>query len=58
MGCGESIKEFLALGFRGFGFCDLKRPHKPRLQNRCGLGVFRVYWQQQKPNGTYLILRF
>ena len=39
-GCGESIKEFLALGFRGsvlgvFDFCDLKRPHKPRLQNRC-----------------------
>ena len=38
-GCGESIKEFLTLGFGGsvlgvFGFCDLKRPHKPRLQNR------------------------
>ena len=42
-GCGESIKEFLALGFRGFGFrdfgfCDLKRPHKLRLQNRWQLG--------------------
>ena len=47
-GCGESIKDFLALGFRGsvlggFGFYDLKRPHKPRLQNRCGLGIYLVF---------------
>ena len=25
---------FLGFGFRGFGFSDLKRPHKMRLQNR------------------------
>ena len=41
-------EEVLALGLRGFGFrgfsfCDLKRPYKPRLQNRWGLGVFRVH---------------
>ena len=38
-GCGESIKDFIALGFRGsvlgwFGFCDLKRPHKPYCQQK------------------------
>ena len=30
---------FLGFGFRGFGFCDLKQPHKPRLQNRWCLGL-------------------
>ena len=27
--------QFLGFGFRGFGFCDIKRSHKRRLQNRC-----------------------
>ena len=35
-GCGESIKDFIALGFRAsVSVFVSSRPHKPRLQNRC-----------------------
>ena len=35
---------FLGFGFRGFGFCDLKRPHKLRLQNRWFTRSNIGYW--------------
>ena len=55
MGCGESIKDFIALGFMGsvlgwFGFFVLKRPHKPSLQNRWCLWL--------KPMGKKMSLRY
>ena len=55
---------FLGFGFRGFGFCDLRRPHKPRLKNRRsfgsplhkprvknrGLKKPRLWYNQSKPS--------
>ena len=57
-GCGESIKDFfypcfLGFGFRGFGFCDLRRPHKPRLKNRRSLGVKPMHNKKSAKKAFY-----